>query len=203
MRKEFLIFLLLPTVLLFSCSRKGTYYDGYNDGYDIGYVQGQQAAATEAFAETTVPTFHSPVQPEPQNGFLFEEIPQLEAAATLSIRASGSGGYYFVIDPVEFPAAGEGEFYKTRAQLQANNFYIRLYVRGGSTAEISIPLGEYAIYYARGSDWYGEEALFGPETAYYQYGDTFVFKKSAKGYTKWSISSSDAELISESDFPTK
>ena len=53
MRKEFLIFLLLPTVLLFSCSRKGTYSDGYNDGYDIGYVQGQQA---EASAETTTPT---------------------------------------------------------------------------------------------------------------------------------------------------
>lgn len=200
MRKEFLLLLLLPMVLLPSCGRKGSYSDGFNDGYDIGYVQGQQA---EASAETTTPTMGTPAQPEPQNGFLFEEIPQLEAAATLSIRTSGSGGYYFVIDPVEFPAAGDGEFYKIRAQLQANNFYIRLYVRGGSTAQIPIPLGEYAIYYARGSEWYGEEFLFGPETAYYQYDDTFVFKKSAKGYTKWSISSSDAELISELDFPTK
>lgn len=203
MRKEFLVLLLFSTALLCACGRKGTYAEGYTDGYDAGYAQGRQAEATEASAETSAPTAGSPVQPEPQNGFLFEEIPQLEAVASLSIRTAGSGGYYFVIDPVEFPAAGDGEFYKTRALLQANNFYIRLYVRGGSTAEINLPLGEYAIYYAHGSDWYGEEALFGPETAYYEFDDTFLFRKNTKGYTKWSVSSADAEPISEADFPKK
>lgn len=200
MRKTMLFLLLSSLLFLPACRFKGSYSDGYTDGYGIGYIQGQQAAAS---SEATVPTVGCPVQPEPQNGFLFEEIPQRDAVATLSIRTSGSDGFYFVIDPVEFPVTEEGDFYKTRAQLQANNFYIRLYVRGGSTAEISLPLGEYAVYYARGSAWYGEEALFGPETAYFRYDDTFVFKKNTKGYTKWSISSSDAESINASEFPAK
>lgn len=204
MRKGFLIFLLLPAVLLSSCGKKGSYSEGYTDGYDIGYIQGRQAAAAETSAETSAPpTAGFPVRPEPQNGWVFEEIPQREALATLSIRTSGTGGYYFVIDPVEFPVTEDGEFYKTRAQLQANNYSIRLYVRGGSTAEISLPLGEYAIYYAHGSDWYGEEALFGQETAYYQFDGTFLFKETSKGYSRWSLSASDAEPSSESDFPKK
>ncbi|MGN0976866.1 MAG: hypothetical protein ACI4PH_02320 [Faecousia sp.] len=204
MRKGLLISLLFSVVLLSACGRKGTYSEGYTDGYDIGYAQGLQAAATETSAEIAPPeTAGPPVQPEPQNGWIFEEIDGMEAPATLSIRTFGSGGYYFVIDPVEFPVTEEGEFYIIRAQLLANNFYIRLYVRGGSTAEINIPLGEYAIYYAHGSDWYGEEALFGPETAYYWFDDTFLFRKTTKGYTKWSIAASDAELISEADFPQK
>lgn len=203
MHKLRLFLLLISLLLLCACGRKGSYSEGYTDGYDIGYVQGQQVAAAETSAETSAPTTGLPVQPEPQNGHIFEEIPQREALATLSIRTSGSGGYYFVIDPVEFPVSEEGEFYQHRAQIQANNFYIRLYIRGGSTAEITLPLGEYAVYYAHGSDWYGEEALFGPETAYCQYDDTILFKKTTKGYTRWSIASSDAALISESEFPKK
>lgn len=207
MRKTILFLLLLPALLLSACVRKGSYQDGYADGYDIGYELGQQAATADTSAEASAPDETTAVnflpQPEPQNSFIFEEITGREAVASLSIRTSGTGGYYFVIDPVEFPVTEEGEFYKTRAQLQANNFYIRLYVRGGSTAEINIPLGEYAIYYAHGSAWYGEEALFGPETAYYQYDDTFLFKETSKGYSRWSIASSDAELSSESEFPKK
>ena len=203
MRKPTLFLFLIPLLFLSSCGKKGSYSEGYTDGYDIGYAQGQQATTAETSAETVPPTAGPPVQSEPYNGWIFEEIDGMEAPSTLSIRTSGSGGYYFVIDPVEFPAAGEGEFYKTRALLQANNFYIRLYVRGGSTAEINLPLGEYAIYYAHGSDWYGEEALFGPETAYYEFDDTFLFRKNTKGYTKWSIVSSDAETISEAAFPKK
>lgn len=204
MRKAFLILLLLSAVLLPACKGKSTYQDGYTDGYDIGYALGRQAAATAATTvETTEATAAPPTQPEPLNGCVFEEIGDREAPATLSIRTSGTGGYYFVLDPVEFPAAEDTEFYQTSARLQANYLYIRLYVRAGATVEIPVPLGEYRIYYAHGSAWYGEEALFGPETAYYQFDDTYLFKKTTKGYSRWSVSSSDAEPVSESEFPKK
>lgn len=40
------------------------------------------------------------------------------------------------------------------------------FVRGGETAEIEVPLGSFRMKYAAGTTWYGEDALFGPNTVY-------------------------------------
>lgn len=187
--------ILVAAVFLAGC-QKGDYREGYADGYDLGYAQGQLTATQTQ--ETTTPVSS---QPEPQNGYVFEQIPFREPLATLSLRTSGSQGCYFVIDPVDFPAEGEGEFYTLRAQLHANSFFLRVYVRGGSTAELKVPLGEYDVYFARGDTWQGEEALFGEETVYYRFDDTIRLKQTTSGYTQWNLSTREAQTVDKSEFP--
>ena len=61
-----------------------------------------------------------------------------------------------------------------------------MYVRGGTTVEVEVPLGSYAIRYATGPIWYGYDYLFGPETAYAEADETFVFKRETT-LDGWSI----------------
>lgn len=190
------VLLVLALVLFLTGCQKGSYRDGYADGYELGLAQGQLTPATQA--ETTAP---QPTQPEPVNGYAFREIPFREALASLSLSANGREGCYFVIDPIRFPEEGEGEFYTIRAQLHANSFDSRVYVRGGSTVELRLPLGDYDVYFARGEVWQGEETLFGEDTAYFRFDDTVRLKQTSSGYTQWTLSTRDAESIDASEFP--
>lgn len=46
------------------------------------------------------------------------------------------------------------------------NDVLSFYVAAGSTAEVCVPSGQYYVYFAHGTDWYGPEFLFGPDTSY-------------------------------------
>ena len=71
------------------------------------------------------------------------------SVAPFRVVTSGSG-YYLVklVDRV----TGRDAFY--------------LFVHGGRTAEVDVPLGNYELRYASGTTWYGIEHLFGSETVY-------------------------------------
>lgn len=43
---------------------------------------------------------------------------------------------------------------------------VKVFIRGGTTSEIEVPLGRYEMKYAVGETWYGEKFLFGPYTSY-------------------------------------
>ena len=43
---------------------------------------------------------------------------------------------------------------------------IAVFVAGGSTVEVDVPVGDYVVKYASGHKWYGTTHLFGPETDY-------------------------------------
>lgn len=43
---------------------------------------------------------------------------------------------------------------------------VAMFVRGGSTAEVKVPVGSYVVKFASGKNWYGTTYLFGPDTAY-------------------------------------
>ena len=49
------------------------------------------------------------------------------------------------------------------------------FVRRDETAEVLVPLGTYRLRYAHGTDWYGTNLLFGPETDYRQIEEPLVF----------------------------
>ena len=40
-----------------------------------------------------------------------------------------------------------------------------VYVRGGMTEEVKVPIGRLKMKYATGTDWYGPEKLFGRSTS--------------------------------------
>ena len=63
---------------------------------------------------------------------------------------------------------------------------LTIYIRGGDTVEVDVPLGSYEIRYAAGDTWYGEDELFGPETSYNKADDLFTFSDTGyqiSGYT--------------------
>lgn len=82
------------------------------------------------------------------------------------------------------------------------------YVRGGSTVDLDVPLGEYDIYYASGSAWYGKDDLFGPTGSYHKCEDTFAFTLSGDTYDGWTLTlypvangNLDTEEINIDEFP--
>lgn len=118
--------------------------------------------------------------------------PAGERLAPLEIVTTGEAGYYISLKPTAPPFSNS----------------MRFYVWGGQSEEVLVPLGEYEIYYAVGEMWYGEEELFGAETAYYKCDGTFDFYKENGYYQGWTLElflqsngNMDTDEISADDFP--
>ena len=86
--------------------------------------------------------------------------------------------------------------------------YIAVYVVGGQSLAILVPLEVYDIYYATGDYWRGEDYLFGPGTAYYHCDDKFKFSAGNDKYLGWTLTlypvadgNLDTDPISAADFP--
>lgn len=142
--------------------------------------------------------------PEPNNGYIFDEISIVDGTAPLTIETIGTGGYYLVLDPITLFYEGDDSFNQTRTEMNAKYSYTKFYIRAGSTVDINVPLGEYRIYYATGESWYGEDDLFGEETVYAKCDDTFVFTES-QGWTLQlypvTYGNLDTDTISKKEFP--
>ncbi len=137
-------------------------------------------------------TTSAQVLPRPDNGYIFEE-PGEEALAPLSIVTQGENDYYIVLDPLHNAVWNKMSFY----------------VRGGQSAKVFVPLGDYEIYYATGSAWYGLDDLFGSDTLYRKCDDTFEFYEDGDSYQGWTLTlypqpngNLDTETISANEFPS-
>lgn len=63
---------------------------------------------------------------------------------------------------------------------------LTVFVRGGNTVNLDVPVGNYVVKYASGDKWYGYRYLFGPTTGYSKADDTFTFRYNGtqvSGYT--------------------
>ena len=63
---------------------------------------------------------------------------------------------------------------------------LTVFVRGGESIDIEVPLGTYKLKYAVGKTWYGPDYLFGPETSYSKADEKFLFSRvgnNISGYT--------------------
>lgn len=88
------------------------------------------------------------------------------------------------LKPVELPPNGDTHYYQKAEAVapfsimteSGRNYFAKLvdkntgqvamtiFVRGGQTVKTKVPLGSYEFRYASGTQWYGEEHLFGPGT---------------------------------------
>ncbi len=119
--------------------------------------------------------------PEPGNGYVFKGITAEYGSSTLTITTVGTGGHYFILDPVSlYCSAPVGSYEQIRFKHLAGGSIIKFYAHGESTVEIQIPLGEYEIYYATGETWYGEEEAFGKDTIYSKCEGTFDFSNNSQ-----------------------
>jgi len=126
-----------------------------------------------------------------RSGELIKE-PSGEMLAPLSISTRGDSSYYVYLKPIAPPFGNSMSFF----------------VHGGSSAEVSVPLGEYEIYYAVGEIWYGTEYMFGDDTTYVKCEGTFDFYEDGSYYQGWTLElyaqangNMDTDIISAEDFP--
>lgn len=64
--------------------------------------------------------------------------------------------------------------------------YLTIFIHGGKSIKLKIPLGSYIFKYAYGKKWYGYKHYFGKKTLYSKANETFDFKlmnNQAIGYT--------------------
>ena len=89
----------------------------------------------------------------------------------------------------------------------SNRNIASVFVRGGSSVDLDVPLGSYKLKYASGDTWYGNKYLFGPRTNYSMAEKKFDFNvvgNRVSGYTVELFMQSDGNLatsrLSASDF---
>lgn len=114
--------------------------------------------------------FNEPVQLLPLNGFT-ERYHSSEAIAPFEIRTRyGSGNYYVKMV----------DYYTKKTVLT-------IFVRDGQSVNIDVPLGTYELKYAVGKNWYGNEHLFGPDTACSKAKDRFEFERHGDEITGYTV----------------
>lgn len=145
-----------------------------------------------------------PVFDEPLNGAYLSNI-SLPKVVPLTIETVKEYNYVFVLEPLYY---GNSETSATKAEKEclASGTMIRFFVWGGRELTIDIPVGQYNIYYAYGTDWYGRNDLFGDNTRYYKCNSTYTFKKNAKDPVTlelwlFDFNTDMATVISRDDFP--
>ena len=62
-----------------------------------------------------------------------------------------------------------------------------VFVRGGDSRKIQVPLGVYEIKYASGEKWYGYQHLFGDDTSYSKAENSFKFENTGYQITGYTI----------------
>lgn len=103
----------------------------------------------------------------------FENLDSGDRIAPLTIDASG------------FPLS-TGFFVKLRQPITKVTV-LTFYVRGNTKPEVEVPLGTYEILYASGTEWYGEDLLFGPDTSYYLADELFDFYEEDGYVNGWTV----------------
>jgi hypothetical protein len=90
------------------------------------------------------------------------------------------------IAPLEIRAAQGSHYFVKLVDTSTQTAVLTLFVRGGNTEKVDVPLGTYELRYASGEKWYGYEQLFGKDTSYSKADNTFRFhvdNDSVNGYT--------------------
>lgn len=114
------------------------------------------------------PVFTEPALPLPYSGATRMHT-SARAVAPLEIKTS----------------AGSNYLVKLQNNSTGKNI-MDIFVRGGNTVEVNVPLGSYTVKYASGSTWYGYKHYFGPETGYNKADSIFHFRNNGyqiSGYT--------------------
>jgi hypothetical protein len=134
--------------------------------------QGERAGTATrpvAAAVPSAPAFSAPPVVQPPSGTLRRFSPG-EAIAPFQIQTSGAGSYLVKLE----------DAYRGTDVMD-------IFVRGGDTIEVEVPLGTYVVKYASGTTWYGYDYRFGPETSYNKAETTFAFRNDGYQITGYTV----------------
>lgn len=106
------------------------------------------------------------------------------------------------MDPMSMPESGEifigadleltseltirsasGESCYVKLKDSAGNDVFSFFVRAGDSLTVAVPSGCFYVFFAYGDEWYGPEALFGPDTTYGKDDEICDFENYAWEYT--------------------
>ena len=142
--------------------------------YIFGEVMDQRdrsgtAARPVAAVPPAAPAFSAPPVAQPASGTVRRLAPG-EAIAPFKIQTRGTGNYLVKLEDAH-----------------GGTDVMDIFVRGGDTVEVEVPLGDYVVKYASGLTWYGYDYLFGPDTSYSKAEETFNFTGDAYGVSGYTI----------------
>jgi hypothetical protein len=102
-------------------------------------------------------------------GVMYNQTGRAELAPLTLVTSSGADYYVKLLDP----------------QTKADE--LGIYVRGGHSLEVEVPIGEYEVHYAAGEAWYGIARRFGQDTVYFRATPLFSFTATNDGYSGYTI----------------
>lgn len=148
-------------------------------------------------------TSSSNAQPDVARFFMFNE-PLVDTPPTGEVqRLNSETG----IAPLEISSSSGENYVVKLTNADSGEDVLTIFVRGGQTEKVDVPLGNYVVKYASGEKWYGYKHLFGPSTHYSKADRTFTFSKNGSqvnGYTITLYKVKDGNLhtsqISQNDF---
>jgi len=156
----------------------------------IKRVQEQEQARMAAATPASLPIPRS----KPHSGEIFYKNPLYN-----------SWNCSVIIDASSLPLT-DGFYIKLR-RYESKATTIAFYVRGGTKSSVDVPAGLFELLYASGSEWYGEELLFGSDTNYYFAGELLAFFDDGETATVRTVtldkqynSNLDMEEISAAEF---
>ena len=91
------------------------------------------------------------------------------------------------------PADGSYYFLKLSRPQDKKGAVMTIFMNSGATYETNVPLGSYVLRYASGTEWYGQQHLFGPcKTRFFEAQSVMSFSRSGN-----QLSGHSVELIKQ------
>lgn len=91
------------------------------------------------------------------------------------------------VAPLEIRTSGESDYYIKLVDRSSGRDVLGLYISGGRSLEVTVPLGTYDIRYAIGTGWQNTQTLFGPNTSYFRADSVFQFSDQGQYYSGYTI----------------
>lgn len=127
------------------------------------------SAGTMAPYRSAPPVFSEPQQPRPAHGWT-QNFSYRRPEAPLTVNTAAGSDYFLKLEDASSGAA-----------------VMTVFVHGGLSAQVEVPLGTYRIKYASGETWYGPEHLFGPDTGCSMADRNFAFAATVTGVSGYTI----------------
>lgn len=115
----------------------------------VAQAHSQESPAAIQRAVPQVRPTESPAVPFPEPGtaHYFRPVTAAEFNAALTVSA---------------PTAATGLYAVRFDDIQRSQRFMMVYLRAGQTLDLGLPAGSYTVTVAKGTHWYGDDALFGP-----------------------------------------
>lgn len=157
-------------------------------GAIIGAAYISESSKSEVPAQYTPPsTYRAPTEPV----FNAPIVP-------IGQGVQGVYTHQFLVAPLSITTPhGEENYFVKIVDAASATPVLTLFIYGGQTFKLNVPLGAFKLKYATGKNWFGEANLFGPSTSFNEADTTLFFHDDGNqinGYTIKLIKQRDGNL---------